>query len=139
MENDKVLKRLRNMIAYVPVATIAFDAELRVLEWNEAAGRLFGVATQNAIGRSVADFFIAATDSGPSAWRDLVDRQEAAEVTATGRMTDGLLFRRISFVCSSPLHVRARNMFFMSRTPDIANAKSRRCEKRTRRSSGRIC
>ena len=58
MENDKVLKRLRNMIAYVPVATIAFDAELRVLEWNEAAGRLFGVATQNAIGRSVADFFI---------------------------------------------------------------------------------
>jgi len=45
VENDKVLKRLRNMIACAPVATLAFDADLRVLEWNEAAGRLFGVAT----------------------------------------------------------------------------------------------
>ncbi len=98
MENDKVLKRLRNMIACAPVATLAFDADLRVLEWNEAAGRLFGVATQNAIGRSVADFFIAATDSGPSAWRDLVEAQEVAEVTATGRMADGIPFP-VHIVC----------------------------------------
>ena len=98
MENDKVLKRLRNMIAYVPVATIAFDTELRVLEWNEAAGRLFGVVTQNAIDRNVADFFVTAKDSDPSIWRDLVDRQAVAEVTATGRLTDGTPFP-VHIVC----------------------------------------
>lgn len=42
----------------MPLAMIEWDTELRVLEWNPAAERLFGFTREEALGRAAQDFIL---------------------------------------------------------------------------------
>ena len=44
-------KRFRNLVQQSPVAVIEWDTRLNVLEWNEAAEKIFGYTRAEAIGR----------------------------------------------------------------------------------------
>ena len=46
-------KRFRNLVQQSPVAVIEWDTSLNVIEWNEAAEKIFGYTRSEAVGRSV--------------------------------------------------------------------------------------
>ena len=48
-----------DVIGQAPAAVVVTDADLRVAVWNSAAEKLFGIAAEAAIGRSVVDLVIA--------------------------------------------------------------------------------
>ena len=48
-----------DVIGQAPAAVVVTDADLRVAVWNSAAEKLFGIAADAAIGRSVLDLVIA--------------------------------------------------------------------------------
>ena len=48
-----------DVIGQAPAAVVVTDADLRVAIWNSAAEKLFGIAADAAIGRSVLDLVIA--------------------------------------------------------------------------------
>ena len=48
-----------DVIGQAPAAVVVTDADLRVAIWNSAAEKLFGIAANAAIGRSVVDLVIA--------------------------------------------------------------------------------
>jgi two-component system, cell cycle sensor histidine kinase and response regulator CckA len=49
-ERDSVLQRLQLQIRRMPLAYMLFDAELRVVEWNPAAERMFGYRKEEIVG-----------------------------------------------------------------------------------------
>lgn len=54
-------KRYRTLVEHSPIAIIEWDAEWRVVEWNDAAERIFGYLRGQSIGRH-AGFIIAESD-----------------------------------------------------------------------------
>jgi PAS domain S-box-containing protein len=55
---DRLLGRLggassaeRRLLDAIPLATVAFDADARILRWNTAAEHLFGWSAEEVIGR----------------------------------------------------------------------------------------
>src|SRR5262245_19592725 len=53
---------LRAIVASAPFATIAFDAEQRVLLWSAGAERLLGWTAAEVIGRTLPEGFVPARD-----------------------------------------------------------------------------
>ena len=49
-ERDELLRRLQLQIESMPVAYMLFDAELRVIDWNPAAERIFGYLKEEIVG-----------------------------------------------------------------------------------------
>ena len=89
MGNDIMTDRLRAILTQAPVAIIAFDKGLRVVEWNEAAFHLFGILPEDAPGRLVSDFFVGEDEEGPERWREMVQETDNVEIAGQGRMPDG--------------------------------------------------
>jgi len=94
--------RLESVINQAPVAIIVFDNALRIVEWNEAAFRLFGVLPADAAGRLVGDFFVVEVGDGPGEWMEMVRRTGNIEMAGHGRMPDGEPF---------PVHIVAAGLF----------------------------
>ena len=51
-------KRFSNLVHQSPMAVIEWDNELCVLEWNEAAEKIFGYTRKEAMGRSAFDLML---------------------------------------------------------------------------------
>ena len=94
--------RLESVIKQAPVAIVVFDDALRIVEWNEAAFRLFGVLPADATGRLVSDFFVVEVGDGPGEWVEMVRRTGNIEMAGHGRMPDGEPF---------PVHIVAADLF----------------------------
>ncbi|WP_334187982.1 PAS domain S-box protein [Noviherbaspirillum sp.] len=60
-ELHKREERYRTLVEHSPIAIIEWDAEWRVVEWNDAAERIFGYLREQAIGRH-AGFIVAESD-----------------------------------------------------------------------------
>lgn len=60
-ELHKREERYRTLVEHSPIAIIEWDAEWRVVEWNDAAESIFGYLRERAIGRH-AGFIIAEPD-----------------------------------------------------------------------------
>jgi PAS domain S-box-containing protein len=76
VERDELLARLQLHIERMPLAYILFDADLRITDWNPAAGRILGYTRAEAIGMRPFDLI------PPSS------RQMAAELLARIRAGD---------------------------------------------------
>jgi PAS domain S-box-containing protein len=63
-------QRLRFHLACMPLACVVWDRELKVLEWNPAAERIFGWPEAEAVGKGVREllFDAAARAEGEAAW-----------------------------------------------------------------------
>lgn len=58
------MEKYRRMVETVPLAVIVYDPQSRVLEWNEAARRIFGWNREEVLGKSVFDFLIPESETG---------------------------------------------------------------------------
>lgn len=102
---DRRTGRAESVIKKAPVAIIVFDHALRIVEWNEAAFRLFGVLPADAAGRLVSDFFAVEAGDGPGEWMEMVRTTGNIEISGHGRMPDGEPF---------PVHIVASDLFSQS-------------------------
>jgi PAS domain S-box-containing protein len=57
-ELDGTSTQLQTVIDNTADAVVFTDADLRILQWNPAADRLFGFPREEVLGRSVFDFFV---------------------------------------------------------------------------------
>ena len=70
-----------DVIGQAPTAVVAVDTGLRVAVWNPAAERLFGIAAEAAVGRSLLDLVIAENRHGLA--------RQIGERAAAGRAWQG--------------------------------------------------
>ncbi|MCP4706172.1 MAG: PAS domain S-box protein, partial [candidate division Zixibacteria bacterium] len=54
----KLNNELQNSIANMPNAYILWDLDLKILEWNKAAERIFGYTKEEMLGKNAADFIV---------------------------------------------------------------------------------
>ncbi len=78
------LGRLRAMIDWAPMAMISYGPEMTIIEWNQAAAHLLGVAARDAIGRSVCDFFLENDETGPRRWKRMAWASGSADARHQG-------------------------------------------------------
>jgi PAS domain S-box-containing protein len=70
-----------DVISQAPAAVVVTDTDLRVAVWNSAAERLFGIAAEAAIGRSILDLLIPEAQVGLA--------RQIAERAVAGRAWQG--------------------------------------------------
>lgn len=85
MTDANRLVRLEAIMARATEAIIAFDDDLRVMEWNEAAARIFGVAPEDALGQPVAGFFALDEEEGPEKWAEMTRNTGTLEIASQAR------------------------------------------------------
>src|SRR5262249_26999472 len=77
---------LRAIVDGAPFATIAFDAEQRVVLWSQGAERILGWTADEMVGRTLPDGFVPA--------RDRASAQARIRRTLDGTAVSGDLVRR---------------------------------------------
>src|SRR5262249_41613231 len=65
-DRDRLLGRLRLQTERMPLASILFDADLRIADWNPAAEQVFGFSKGEVLGQDALDLLV------PPASRDHV-------------------------------------------------------------------
>jgi PAS domain S-box-containing protein len=51
-ERDELLARLRLQFAHMPIACIVFDPQIRIIDWNPAAEKIFGYRRDEVLGNN---------------------------------------------------------------------------------------
>ncbi|AWM39442.1 Blue-light-activated protein [Gemmata obscuriglobus] len=77
-ERDALLARLQLQIGRMPLAYVLFDTDLRIVDWNPAAERMFGYTREEALGRDGLE--LAAPSFRPTAER-LLGRIRGGDMT----------------------------------------------------------
>lgn len=84
-------QRLALLVETTPLGVIVWDADLRVLEWNPAAERIFGYAPGEAKGR-LGTFLLSDrmwTEQAKPVWEDLLARRGGTRYTGENITKDG--------------------------------------------------
>lgn len=84
-------QRLSLHVQHTPLGVIEWDLDLRVLEWNSAAERIFGYTRAEALGRGAHDLIIppAASEQADGVWKQLLDRSGGRLSVSQNRTKDG--------------------------------------------------
>jgi PAS domain S-box-containing protein len=61
-ERDDLLARLQQQFQRMPIACIVCDAELRIIDWNPAAERVFGYSREEVLGRNGYTLLLSTKD-----------------------------------------------------------------------------
>ncbi len=97
-ESEKVMnehvfeseKRLRLYQQQSPIAMIEWDMDCKVVEWNEAAERVFGFSKPEVLGRSFLDFLIIENEKlEVTALWDVIVSESANRVNVNENLTKG--------------------------------------------------
>jgi diguanylate cyclase (GGDEF)-like protein/PAS domain S-box-containing protein len=76
-------QKLRMHVERTPLGVIELDRSLTIVDWNPAAEGIFGIAADEAIGRSLADLVIpeSSREAYQNAWAEVETSGEGAQVT----------------------------------------------------------
>jgi two-component system cell cycle sensor histidine kinase/response regulator CckA len=79
-ERNELLRRFQMHIERMPLACVSFDTDVRILEWNPAAERLFGYRREEILGRSAYETIVP--ESARASVEENVARVQSGDMAA---------------------------------------------------------